>query len=63
MYIIQRKQNDGLYYYTYDGWCRCTDDNGVLDIKDVVRFTHGERVSNGDLLGPNESFQWYGSYK
>ena len=63
MYILQRKQNDGtIYYYTYEGWKMCGSSDTGIDIKDVVRFTHGEMYNNRDLLGPREQFQWYGSY-
>ena len=58
MYVVKRNETE---YYTYDGWKDCRDDNGVLDLSDVVRFT--EREASRMYLPSNYTLQYYGSYK
>lgn len=61
MYCVKRtvnKSNGQVAYFKYDGWHLFS--NEPLDLSGVVLFTQRERDAN--TLGPNEEWQWYGSY-
>jgi hypothetical protein len=61
MYVIRKKQT--CSFKGYDGWIT-PDDNGILDLADVFRFTRGEaaHMVAYDTKNSDEVLVWYGSY-
>ena len=60
MYIIRSNKFSRVAFKTYDGWTS-PDNQGILDLSDVIRFTKGE--AGAMKLGKHESLVWFGCYE